>query len=293
MTTLRPKKGGFLTILAKGFSIAVDLPIDMISLHARRPLVSILISPLVIIAASAFQATTQTADPEAAAHAVQSAAVQSAMEKAAQKQRESAVAGVQASIDKQRASVAKGLAASIGKQASTTAPAASFFNLPRLAPAPPPLIAPEPTMREATLPDVICDPVPEASIAPILLDAAQREGLEPRLLTAVIQQESAFRPCAVSQKGAQGLMQLMPDTSTEFGVKDPFDPKQNVDAGAKYLKELIGRYSGNLAVALGAYNAGPAKVDEAGGVVPPIPETTDYVSQILSRLAAQPAAPSQ
>ena len=164
MTTLRPKKGGFLTILAKGFSIAVDLPIDMISLHARRPLVSILISPLVIIAASAFQATTQTADPEAAAHAVQSAAVQSAMEKAAQKQRESAVAGVQASIDKQRASVAKGLAASIGKQASTTAPAASFFNLPRLAPAPPPLIAPEPTMREATLPDVICDPVPEASL---------------------------------------------------------------------------------------------------------------------------------
>ena len=88
-------------------------------------------------------------------------------------------------------------------------------------------------------------------------------------------------------------MQLMPDTATQFGVKDPFDPKQNIDAGAKYLKELIGRYSGNLAVALGAYNAGPAKVDEAGGAVPPIPETTDYVKQILDKLGVQAAAPAQ
>ena len=215
------------------------------------------------------------------------------MEKAAQKQRESTIAAMQSSIDKQRASVAKGLAASVGKQASPIAASASgsFFNLPPLSPPPPP-VAMEPAMPEATLPDVVCDPVPETSIAPILLEAAQREGLEPRLLTAVIQQESAFRPCAVSQKGAQGLMQLMPDTSTQLGVKDPFDPKQNIDAGAKYLKELIGRYSGNLAVALGAYNAGPAKVDEAGGVVPPIPETTDYVKQILDRLGAPTSRPN-
>jgi len=267
----------------------------MTTLHAHWLLVSILMAPLVSIAAPAPQdaqpspkAATKAADPGTAA------GVQSAMEKAAQKQRESALAAMQSSVDKQRASVAKGLAASVGKQAGPTAVPASgsFFNLPPLSPPPPP-VAPEPAISEAALPDVVCDPVPEASIAPILLEAAQRESLEPRLLTAVIQQESAFRPCAVSQKGAQGLMQLMPDTSTQFGVKDPFDPKQNIDAGAKYLKELIGRYSGNLAVALGAYNAGPAKVDEAGGVVPPIPETTDYVNQILSRLADKPAAPTQ
>ena len=251
---------------------------------ARWLLFSILICQWVSIAAPAPQAT-QPADAGTAA------AVQSAMEKAVQKQRESAVAAMQSSIDKQRASVAKGMAASIGKQRSSTAPAVSFFNLPPLATAHPPM-ATEVAMPEAALPDLICDPVPEATIAPILLDAAQREGLEPRLLTAVIQQESAFRPCAVSQKGGQGLMQLMPDTSAEFGVKDPFDPKQSIDAGAKYLKDLITRYSGNLSLALGAYNAGPAKVDQAGGV-PPIPETTDYVSQILSRLAGQPAAPIQ
>jgi soluble lytic murein transglycosylase-like protein len=245
----------------------------MRQLHADWLLVSMLILPFVSIAAP--QAT-----PPAAS-----------MEKAAQKQRASTLAVMQTSIDKQRAGVAKGLAAAVGKQAGPVAPTGSFFSLPPLAPPPP--VAADPAMPEAALPDVICDPVPEASIAPIVLDAAQREGLEPKLLSAVIQQESAFRPCAVSRRGARGLMQLMPDTSTQFGVMDPFDPKQNVDAGAKFLKELIGRYSGNLAVALGAYNAGPAKVDAAGGVVPPIPETTDYVSQILSRLAAQPAAPTQ
>ena len=243
----------------------------MRQLHTHWLLVSILILPLVSIAAP---------------QAMPPPGVQSAMEKSAQKQRANALAAMQTSIDKQRAGVANGLAASVGKQAGPVAPAGSFFNLP-------PPVAAVPAVPEAALPDVICEPVPEASIAPIVLEAAQREGLEPKLLSAVIQQESAFRPCAVSQKGAQGLMQLTPDTSTQFGVKDPFDPKQSIDAGAKYLKELIGRYSGNLAVALGAYNAGPAKVDAAGGAVPPIPETTDYVSQILSRLAAQSAAPTR
>ena len=255
----------------------------MRQLHAHWLLVSILIIPLGSIAAPAPQSPPPAAKPADSGAAA--APVQSAMEKAAEKQRDSTLAAMQTSIDKQRAAVAKGLAASVGKQGSPVVPAGSFFNLPPLAPPSPPVAA-ESGIADVALSDVVCDPVPEASIAPILLDAAQREGLEPKLLTAVIQQESAFRPCAVSQKGAQGLMQLMPDISTQFGVKDPFDPKQSVDAGAKYLKELIGRYSGNLAVALGAYNAGPAKVDEAGGVVPPIPETTDYVSQILSRLAA-------
>jgi soluble lytic murein transglycosylase-like protein len=142
----------------------------------------------------------------------------------------------------------------------------------------------------ATLPGLYCDPVPETDIALIVLDAAQREGLEPRLLTAVIQQESAFRPCAVSEKGAQRLMQLMPATAEQFGVKDPFDIQENIGAGARFLKELLTRYTGDLSLALGAYNAGPAKVDEAGGV-PAIPETTAYVREILCKLATPPADP--
>jgi len=137
---------------------------------------------------------------------------------------------------------------------------------------------------------VDCDAVPETSVAPILLEAAQREGLDAKLLTAVIQQESAFRPCAVSDKGAQGLMQLMPETSARLTVKDPFDAKQSIDGGAKYLKELLTRYSGNLALALGAYNAGPEKVDQAGGAIPNIPETTSYVNGILTKLGMQPPA---
>jgi soluble lytic murein transglycosylase-like protein len=219
---------------------------------------------------------------------------QAAMEAMARKQREATLAAMQASVDKQRASVSAGVAASIGKQALSAAKpptplaGSSFFNLPRLDP-PPENSAASFTMPEATIADVACDPVPESEVAPILLEAAQREGLEPGLLTAVIQQESAFRPCAISKKGAQGLMQLIPSTAEQFGVKEPFDSKQNVDAGAKYLKELLTRYTGNLSLALAAYNAGPDKVDEAHGV-PPIPETTAYVNEILGKLHIQPVA---
>lgn len=132
-------------------------------------------------------------------------------------------------------------------------------------------------------PPAPCDPLPPDVWSPLVRQAAEREGVAVDLLTAVIQQESAFRPCAVSPKGAMGLMQLMPSTAALLGVKDPFDPKENVDAGTRFLKMLLDRYSGNLALALGAYNAGPGRVDAAGGV-PPIPETQDYVKEILSRL---------
>ena len=188
---------------------------------------------------------------------------------------------MQASIDKQKASVAAAVAASIGKQGQSLAGPGSFFVLA-------PLIPPVP-QPAVSMPDVSCDAVPEDSIAPIVLEAAQRESLDPKLVTAVIQQESSFRPCAISDKGAQGLMQLMPDTSTRFNVKDPFDSKQSIDAGTKYLKELIGKYSGNLALALSAYNAGPDVVDKANGI-PNIPETTDYVKAILTKLGVQPPA---
>jgi len=135
-------------------------------------------------------------------------------------------------------------------------------------------------------PEFPCDPLPPEVWSPLVRAASQREGLAVDLLTAVIRQESAFRPCAVSPKGAMGLMQLMPATAQLLGVKDPFDPKENVDAGAKFLKMLLSRYGGNLALALGAYNAGPGRVDAAGGV-PPIPETQDYVNDILTRLDGQ------
>jgi soluble lytic murein transglycosylase-like protein len=125
--------------------------------------------------------------------------------------------------------------------------------------------------------------MPKAEIDRLLRDAATREGVKLDLLQAVVSQESGARPCAVSPKGAMGLMQLMPDTAAQFGVKDPFDPRQNIDSGAKLLKQLLDRYQGNIAMALGAYNAGPARVDAAGGV-PPIQETLRYVQAILGSL---------
>jgi soluble lytic murein transglycosylase-like protein len=99
----------------------------------------------------------------------------------------------------------------------------------------------------------------------------------------VAQQESGFRSCAVSQKGAMGLMQLMPATAQQLGVHDPFDPAESLSSGAHLLKELLARFNGDTALALGAYNAGPERVAESGGV-PQIPETIRYVEQILSKL---------
>jgi soluble lytic murein transglycosylase-like protein len=108
--------------------------------------------------------------------------------------------------------------------------------------------------------------------------------VDPELIRAVINQESGSRPCAVSEVGAQGLMQLMPATASELGVQNAFDPKQNVDAGAKLLKQLLAKYNGDISLALSAYNAGESRVDREGAV-PPISETINYVFSILSQLA--------
>lgn len=128
-----------------------------------------------------------------------------------------------------------------------------------------------------------CEPLPASRLDAYLQEAARREGLTPDLLRAVIRKESNFQPCAVSSKGAQGLMQLMPATAGELNVRDPFDPKQNIDAGTRLLKQLLARYEGNLPLALGAYNAGAGAVDRFGGV-PPFAETINYVSDILGDL---------
>jgi len=130
-----------------------------------------------------------------------------------------------------------------------------------------------------------CDPLPASQIDSLVGDAAKREEIDPALIRGVMEQESAFRPCAVSPKGAMGLMQLMPATATQLGVRDPFDPGQSVDAGARFLKQLLQSYGGDIPMALGAYNAGPGKVNEANGV-PPIPETLEYIRRVMMLLPA-------
>ena len=105
--------------------------------------------------------------------------------------------------------------------------------------------------------------------------------LQPALLRAVIVVESAFNARAVSRAGAKGLMQLLPGTARRYGVDDPFDAAQNVDAGAHYLRDLLTRYHNNLELALAAYNAGEEAVDRHGGRIPPFRETQEYVPQVL------------
>jgi hypothetical protein len=107
--------------------------------------------------------------------------------------------------------------------------------------------------------------------------------VSPKVVSAVIAQESGGRPCAVSHKGAMGLMQIMPDLASDMKLADPFDPEQNVEAGVRYLGQLMERYGGDLRLALAAYNAGPARVDSSGGV-PDLEETKAYVSSILRKV---------
>jgi soluble lytic murein transglycosylase-like protein len=128
-----------------------------------------------------------------------------------------------------------------------------------------------------------CDPIPKPELTRMIDDAAHRQGVDPALVTEVARQESGFRPCVVSPKGAEGLMQLMPATQTGLQVANPFDAKESLEAGSKLLKDLLQRYHGDLSLALSAYNAGAGRVDRAGGI-PEIPETKSYVIDILSRL---------
>ena len=114
-------------------------------------------------------------------------------------------------------------------------------------------------------------------------------GVRPDLVRAVMQVESAFNPNARSPKGALGLMQLMPATIQQFGVKNPFNAAENVRAGVAYLRQLLDRYQDNEELALAAYNAGPGAVDKHGQSVPPYRETRNYVAQI-NQMAARPIA---
>ncbi len=129
---------------------------------------------------------------------------------------------------------------------------------------------------------------------PIIETAAASAALEANLLRAVIAVESGFNSRAVSKRGAIGLMQLMPATAMRFGVSNAFDPRQNVRAGAQYLKFLIERFDNDLSLALAAYNAGEQAVDRNGGQIPPYMETQAYVPRVLKiyRMLAKQARES-
>jgi len=121
-------------------------------------------------------------------------------------------------------------------------------------------------------------------------EAARKYRLDPALIRSVMRMESSFNPIAVSRSGAVGLMQLMPNVAEALGVDDPWDPLQNIMAGAQLLRELLDSHHGNLALTLASYNAGPAAVASHGGTVPPFRETRNYVKRITGWIADERTA---
>ena len=167
--------------------------------------------------------------------------------------------------------------------------------VPRMPILPPPPMAEPPAapLQEAVLPRrrllsvppgaelrPDCRPLPAERLDHMIRQSAQRHDVEEWLLKRIVQRESAGRPCAVSGKGAVGLMQLMPDTARAMGLKAHTVAEQNLDAGTRYLKTLLTRYNNDVKLALAAYNAGPGRVDQYGGV-PPFKETREYVAEIF------------
>jgi soluble lytic murein transglycosylase-like protein len=179
---------------------------------------------------------------------------------------------MEASLEKQRASVRKQVSTAV----EVPAAARSWFTIP--------WEAPTPAQGNPEAP-ADCPELAPARLDELIDKNADGDKLPATLLREVIRQESAFQPCAVSSKGAQGLMQLMPETAAGFGVLDAFNPEENIAAGAKFLARLLERYKGDKKLALAAYNAGADRVTQYRGV-PPFPETENYVKQILDRFDA-------
>jgi len=178
---------------------------------------------------------------------------------------------MQASLDRQRNSIQQQLGTAAAQSPQ------GFFTVPWPA---------SPRFQAAAVTGPDCEPMPKPELDKIINAASGKEGVSAELVRAVIGKESAARPCAVSPKGAQGLMQLMPATAVELGVQNAFDPEQNVGGGVRLLKKLLDKYQGDVPLALGAYNAGAGRVDQAGEV-PRVPETLNYVSDIMSRLRVE------
>lgn len=151
---------------------------------------------------------------------------------------------------------------------------------------------PEPTMQPASLPESIRVPLAStsrhistgnAAFDAVIYEAAGLNGLDPCLIVSVMRAESGFNRMAVSPKGASGLMQLMPATAERFGVKNIFDVRENILAGAKYLRWLLERFDGDVRLALAGYNAGEGAVELYGHRIPPFLETQNYVRTIYTR----------
>lgn len=122
----------------------------------------------------------------------------------------------------------------------------------------------------------------DAPFARIVEIASRAHGVEGRLVHALIWAESSYDPKAVSASGAEGLMQLMPATAKRYGVRDSFDPKQNIDGGVKHLRELLDQFDGDLELVVAAYNAGANAVVRAGNRIPPYPATAAYVPKVIA-----------
>lgn len=145
-------------------------------------------------------------------------------------------------------------------------------------------------------PEEVFTPIPvvEVSREPfgeIIRDAAKRYNVDADLITSVIAAESNFDPRAVSRKDARGLMQLLPSTAARLGVKNIFDPRENVEAGTRYLSELLQIYKNDLALTLAAYNAGPERVQQYGRHVPPFAETVSYVRRVKQTYSQRKSTP--
>lgn len=148
--------------------------------------------------------------------------------------------------------------------------------------------APSPVAPVLPVTDVLASEMP-APLKTLVDNIAQTHGVDPALVRAVMKTESNFNRFAVSPKGAMGLMQLIPATGRRYGVRDFFDPEQNVAGGVRYLKFLLEKFNGNLDLSLAAYNAGENLVERLGRI-PPIPETTNYVRKIRA-IYKKPSTP--
>lgn len=178
-----------------------------------------------------------------------------------------------ASFDKEETPVALTDATSSANDAALNAAASNAAGVHMAA-------GTQPAQKKTTLPATTTIPVTQLELEQFVRDAAARNRLDPEFVASVIRAESNFKPHAVSPKGAQGLMQLMPSTAAQLGVANAFDPKANIEAGTAHLNALLNLYHDDPVKALAAYNAGAHRVDQYHGV-PPYHETRAYVSKIV------------